>query len=81
MPFPTPEDLPDPGVELESLASPALASGNSLPLSHLGSPSLYLIGVKPFEMIKCPLPIRYTTNYLHTFNMCDVAVPRSSGWP
>ena len=25
--FPSPEDLPDPGIELESPASPALASG------------------------------------------------------
>ena len=27
LPFPTPEDLPDPGIELTSLASPALAGG------------------------------------------------------
>ena len=27
LPFPTPGDLPDPGVELESSASPALAGG------------------------------------------------------
>ena len=27
MPFPTPRDLPDPGVKAESLASPALAGG------------------------------------------------------
>ena len=26
-PFPSPEDLPDPGIEPESLASPALADG------------------------------------------------------
>ena len=64
VPFPTPGDLPDPGVEPEALASPALASGDSLPLSHLGSPSLYLIGIKSFEMIKCPLPMLYTTNWL-----------------
>ena len=25
LPFPSPEDLPDPGIEPESLASPALA--------------------------------------------------------
>ena len=34
LPFPSLGDLPDPGIEL---MSPALA-GNSLPLSHLGSP-------------------------------------------
>ena len=27
LPFPTPEDLPDPGIKLNSLASPALADG------------------------------------------------------
>ena len=27
MPFPTPGDLPDPGIKLASLASPALAGG------------------------------------------------------
>ena len=27
LPFPTPEDLPDPGIKLGSLASPALAGG------------------------------------------------------
>ena len=33
LPFPPPRDLPDPGMELKSLASPALA------LRHLGSKS------------------------------------------
>ena len=32
LPFPSPGDLPDPGIEPTSLASPALA-GNSLPLA------------------------------------------------
>ena len=62
--FSTPGDLPDQGVEPESLASPPLVSGDSSPPSHLGSPSLYLIGIKSFEMIKCPLPMLYTTNWL-----------------
>ena len=35
LPFPSPEDLPDPGMEP---ASPALL-GHSLPLSHQGSPN------------------------------------------
>ena len=34
LPFPSPRDLPNPGIELESPVSPA----DSLPLSHLGSP-------------------------------------------
>jgi len=37
LPFPTPEDLPNPGIQPASLGSPALA-GDSLPLGHLGSP-------------------------------------------
>ena len=36
--FPSPGDLPDPGVEPMSLASPALAS-SVLPLGHVGSPN------------------------------------------
>jgi len=37
LPFPTPGDLPNPGIEPASLGFPALASG-FLPLCHLGSP-------------------------------------------
>ena len=36
LPFRTPGDLPNPGMEPESLASPKLQA-DSLPLSHLGS--------------------------------------------
>ena len=36
LPFPSPGDLPNPGIEL---MSPALQA-NSLPLSHLGSPGI-----------------------------------------
>ena len=36
LPFPSPGDLLDPGIEPESVASPALAGG-FLPLCHLGS--------------------------------------------
>ena len=35
--FSPPRDLPDPGIELESLVSPALQA-DSLPLSHGGNP-------------------------------------------
>ena len=37
LPFPPPEDLPDPGMEAASSVFPAL-SVNSLPLNPLGSP-------------------------------------------
>ena len=37
LPLPLPRDLPDPGMELMSLVSPAL-TGGSLLLSHLGTP-------------------------------------------
>ena len=37
LPFPSPRDLPDPGIEPRSLVSLALRADSS-PLSHLGSP-------------------------------------------
>ena len=37
LPFPSPGDLPDPGIEPISPVSPALQM-DSLPLSHRGSP-------------------------------------------
>ena len=40
LPFPSPGDHPDPGIEPLSPAAPALAA--SLPLSHLGSPRMGL---------------------------------------
>ena len=40
LPFPPPTDLPDPGVELESLASPALA-GRFFTTAPPGMPSDY----------------------------------------
>ena len=42
LPFPSPEDIPDPRIEPASTLPPALAGG-FLPLSHLGSYSLCLI--------------------------------------
>ena len=39
LPFPSPGNLPDPGMEAASLVSPALASGFlTAELSHQGSP-------------------------------------------
>ena len=37
LPFPSPGDLPRPGIKLDSPASPSLQA-DSLPLNHLGSP-------------------------------------------
>ena len=42
LPFPSPGDIPDPGIEA---GSPELQAG-SLPLSHLGSPSTLLVKYK-----------------------------------
>ena len=44
LPFPSPEDLPDPGIKL---VSPALQA-DSLLLSHLGSPNVYTVCVYIF---------------------------------
>ena len=44
-PFPSPGDLPDPGMEPRSHALQA----DSLPLSHQGSPDAYNIGTKTNE--------------------------------
>ena len=41
LPFPTPDNLSNPGIKLVSLTSPA-QQANSLPLSHLGSPNIPL---------------------------------------
>ena len=40
LPFPPPEDLPNPGIKPMSSAAPAFQA-DSLPLSHWGSPWLY----------------------------------------
>ena len=45
LPFPSPGDLIDPGIEPMSLASSALAGGCFLPLSHLGSPFSSVLGI------------------------------------
>ena len=50
LPFPSPEDLPDPGVKLSSAWQ-----ADSLPLCHLGNPYVYIISTK----------ILYVNTYLH----------------
>ena len=42
LPFPPPGDLPDPGIEPVSPVSPA-SQADSLPLSHLGGPAIYML--------------------------------------
>ena len=64
LPFPTPGDLPNPGIEPPSLASLALHVDFS-PLRHLGSPSvdegiidiIYHLGFPEFS--KLPTVITY----------------------
>ena len=49
LPFPTPGDLPDPGIEPMSLMSPALAGG-FFTTSNLESPLITVVGIKsPLE--------------------------------
>ena len=43
LPFPTPGELPDPGIEPESPVSPALAGGFLTASTTLEAPHLYLI--------------------------------------
>ena len=42
-------DLPDPGIETESLMSPALQA-NSLPIESSGKPSLSILFTKPYKV-------------------------------
>ena len=59
LPFPSPGDLPDPGIEP---ASPVLQA-DSLPLSHLGNPFLlssrsdFSPGTSLKQLITCQHPI------------------------
>ena len=49
LPFPTPGDLPNPGIEPASPASPAMAGKDSLPLYDLESHALHLLS-RHFQM-------------------------------
>ena len=52
LPFPTPRDLPDPGIEPESPKSPALAGG-FFTTEPSGKPVVYRIGCsKVYLMLK-----------------------------
>ena len=53
LPFPTPGDLPDPGIKFESLESPALAGRFFfLPLCPQKSPKLLSLAVSPKYNLK-----------------------------
>ena len=51
LPFPSPGDLSDPGIEP---AFPAMAGGNSLPLSYQGSPTVRHIPQQTLYSL-CPM--------------------------
>ena len=51
LPWPPPGDLPDPGIEPASPASPAFQV-DSLPLSHQGSPMYLYVTVKSFKQCR-----------------------------
>ena len=62
LPFPTPGDHPDPGIESLSLASPALAGG-FFTIAPLGSP--YIFPTKVFKSTDTQVTIiTPTTTYL-----------------
>ena len=57
LPFPSPEDLPNPGIKLRSSGSPALAGRFFLPLSHQGTPMASIMSFKlPYTDIFWTLP-------------------------
>ena len=51
LPFPTPEDLPNPGIELTSLVSPALQA-DSLLLRHQGSLAIKFSSVQSLNCVR-----------------------------
>ena len=76
LPFPSPRDLPDPGIKLKSPVTPALQA-DSLLLSHQGSlESLWLVlnsqsETSPFyglgmRKLQCILKLPHTHTHTHT---------------
>ena len=53
LPFPFPGDLPDPGIDLMSLA----LAGRFFPLCHLGSPSVILVQLKELPLTFVMRPV------------------------
>ena len=60
LPFPSPEDLPNPRIEPKPLKAPAMQV-DSLPLSHQGSPKMWCvyIYIYMYMYIYIHIPIRY----------------------
>ena len=53
--FPSPGNLPDPGIELPSLASSALA-GRFFTTNHQGNPKIFLGGFN-YDEVECPVKV------------------------
>ena len=58
LPFPTPGDLPDPGIEPESPVAPAFGSQILLLLGHMGSPYIFFT-FTPFSSIMLNVLVVY----------------------
>ena len=65
LPFPSPGNLPNPGIASMSLVPPALAGGFFLPLSHLGSPERQMEWGNLFFFLKAG------SSWKHTFRCCQ----------
>ena len=70
--FPSPGDLPNPGIKCASLASPVLQA-DSLLLRHQGSPIIWIL-ICFFASGLWPVP-------LYSFGYCQLLVSLSLGWP
>ena len=66
LPFPTPQDIPDPGIEPESLASPALTDG-FFTTAPLGNPGKILSIIDTMMYITSPGLIYLITESLVPF--------------
>ena len=79
VPFPTPEDLPNPGIELTSLAPPELQV-DSLQLYHLGS-AILLISWFKLELKelpkKCPGTMKQKPTTMHQNHSITLACVQS----
>ena len=72
LPFPSPEDLPNPGIKPMSPVAPALA--NSLPLSHLGA-SLHLVKYTSVTSTQLNYESVSTAPSWSTFSPCIKILP------
>ena len=67
LPFPSPGDLPDPGIEPRSLASPALAGGfftTSATIWHLVNTSSTLLSDINYHEVSSPIPDSWDKSFL-----------------